>query len=119
MIIGRSKIIITSRSPLSHYWIDPRVTFVAIDFLEPASKIVESIKHVCHDVTHAYFASYVHVDDFKKLKEQNVPLFRNFLDTIDAVASTTLQRVCLQTGGKVSKESQVLQIVTSFFKAWY
>lgn len=55
----------------------------------------------CSGVTHAYFTSYVHIDDFKLLAETNTPLFENFLNAIDAVAGDSLQRVCLQTGGKV------------------
>lgn len=56
---------------------------------------------LCHDVTHAFFASYVHVADFTKLADYNAPLFRNFLVAIDTVANKSLQRVCVQTGGKV------------------
>lgn len=59
------------------------------------------MQHVCKDVTHAYFAAYVHTDGFEKLRELNVPLFENFLTAIDTVAGQSLQRVCLQTGGKV------------------
>lgn len=55
----------------------------------------------CHDVTHAFFASYVHCADFTKLRDYNVPLFDNFLTAIDTVAAKTLQRVVLHTGGKV------------------
>lgn len=98
----RSKIIITSRSPLKGYWQDPRVEFIALDFLEPVETIVSKMAPYCHDVTHAYYASYVHTDDFARLKVLNVPLFENFLTAIDQVARNTLQRVCLQTGGKVS-----------------
>lgn len=100
--IYRSKIIITSRSPLKGYWQDPRIEFIALDFLEPVETIVSRIAPYCHDVTHAYYASYVHTDDFARLKVLNVPLFENFLTAIDQVARNTLQRVCLQTGGKVS-----------------
>ncbi|KAG2421071.1 hypothetical protein HFD88_000687 [Aspergillus terreus] len=94
-----SKIVITSRRPLPNAWVDPRVEFVPIDFLEPAEAIGSKLKDICADVTHAFFTSYVHDDDFKVLKEKNIPLFRNFLDAIDAVCPK-LQRVCLQTGGK-------------------
>ncbi|KAF4771362.1 hypothetical protein N7455_007876 [Penicillium solitum] len=94
-----SKIIITSRRPLSNYWIDPRVHFVAIDFLEPVERIAEQMKGLCNEVTHAYFTSYIHSDDFKLLREKNVPLFRNFIDSLDR-SCPKLQRVCLQTGGK-------------------
>lgn len=54
-------------------------------------------------MTHAFFASYVHSDDFKVLKESNLPLFKNFLYAIDAVAGDSLERVVLQTGGKVMR----------------
>ncbi|GLA49499.1 hypothetical protein AnigIFM63604_005455 [Aspergillus niger] len=94
-----SKIIVTSRRPLPTPWIDPRVEFVAVDFLESVETIVSKIKDICAPVTHAYFTSYVHDNDFKVLKEKNVPLFRNFLDAVDAVCPA-LRRVSLQTGGK-------------------
>jgi hypothetical protein len=98
---NRSKIIVTSRRPLPNAWIDPRVKFVAVDFLDSVEKIIATLKSVCSEVTHAFFTSYVHSDDFKVLRDKNIPLFRNFLDSVDAICSK-LQRVCLQTGGKVS-----------------
>ncbi|KAI9923925.1 hypothetical protein ASPWEDRAFT_436420 [Aspergillus wentii DTO 134E9] len=94
-----SKIVISSRRPLGNYWIDPRIEFVAVDFLDPLETIVDELKDICKDVTHAYFTSYVHHNDFRVLKEKNVPLFRNFIDAMDTVCPD-LQRVCLQTGGK-------------------
>lgn len=75
--------------------------FVAIDFLKPVETIVNQIKTLCKDVTHAYFTSYVHSVDFSILAEKNCPLFRNFLEAVDSVCPK-LERVCLQTGGKVS-----------------
>lgn len=96
----RSKIIVTSRRPPPTPWIDPRVEFVAVDFLESVETIISKIKDICSPVTHAYFTSYVHDDDFRVLREKNVPLFRNFLDAVDAVCPA-LRRVSLQTGGKV------------------
>lgn len=74
--------------------------FVAVDFLESLETIISKLKDICAPVTHAYFTSYVHDDDFRVLREKNVPLFRNFLDAVDAVCPG-LQRVSLQTGGKV------------------
>lgn len=71
-----------------------------MDFLESVETIISKLKDICAPVTHAYFTSYVHDDDFRVLKEKNVPLFRNFLDAADAVCPG-LQRVSLQTGGKV------------------
>ncbi|KAF2127630.1 NAD-dependent epimerase/dehydratase [Dothidotthia symphoricarpi CBS 119687] len=96
-----SKIITTSRSPLGFSWQDWRVEFVAIDFLDPVEKIKAIMKeHGCEDVTHAYFTSYVHKDDFSDLKDTNIPLFKNFVDSINEVAGKNLQRMSLQTGGK-------------------
>ena len=105
-IMGRSEnewsmIIITSRSPLIAKWQDPRVRFISLDFLEPVEQLTEQMHDLCAVVTHAFFLSYVHVDDFTKLRDFNEPLFYNFLHAIDRVAGHNLQRVCLQTGGKV------------------
>lgn len=72
-----------------------------MDFLEPVEKIVAKLRNICAPVTHTYFTSYVHHDDFRVLKEKNVPLFKNFMDAVDEVCPN-LERVCLQTGGKVS-----------------
>ncbi|EYE98821.1 SDR family oxidoreductase [Aspergillus ruber CBS 135680] len=94
-----SRIIITSRKPSSNYWVDPRVTFIGINFLDSQEAIVEKMNFVCKDVTHAFFTSYAHNSDLSKLPERNNPLFRNFLEAID-VACPKLQRMCLQTGGK-------------------
>ncbi|KAJ5335032.1 hypothetical protein N7452_007435 [Penicillium brevicompactum] len=94
-----SKIIVTSRRPLPSSWVDPRIDFVALDFLKPAETIINEIKVICKDVTHAYFTSYVHSMDFSVLAEKNCPLFRNFLDAVDS-ACPKLERICLQTGGK-------------------
>ncbi|KAH8426308.1 SDR family oxidoreductase [Aspergillus melleus] len=94
-----SQIIITSRRPPSTYWVDPRVKFIALDFLEPTEAIVSNIQDACKDVTHAFFTSYVHDSELSKLPEKNCPLFRNFLEAIDS-ACPNLQRVVLQTGGK-------------------
>lgn len=92
---------VSSRSPLKNYWQDPRVEFVAIDFLDPIDKIIEELSPMCKDVTHAFYTSYVHTDDFTRLKDLNVPLFQHFLTAIDTVAGENLQRIVLQTGGKV------------------
>lgn len=92
---------ISSRSPLKNYWQDPRVEFVALDFLDSVDSLISKMSPICESVTHAYFTSYVHTDDFAKLRDLNVPLFENFLTAIDTVARDSLQRICLQTGGKV------------------
>ncbi|KAF4975664.1 hypothetical protein FZEAL_7554 [Fusarium zealandicum] len=96
-----SKIIVTSRRVPAHMpWQDHRIRFIALDFLKPVEELVEKMAPHCHDVTHAFFASYVHTADFAKLKDLNIPLFHNFLVATDTVAGSSLQRVCLQTGGK-------------------
>ena len=102
MFAVRSRIVITSRSPLKNFWQDYRVEFVAIDFLKPIEEIIQKLAPFCTDVTHAFFTSYAHTDDFERLRDLNVPLFENFLTAIDKVASGSLERICLQTGGKVS-----------------
>lgn len=79
---------------------DSRVRFVALDFLRPAEEIVEKIKDLCKDVTHTFFTSYIHDNDFLKLHVKNGPLFRSFLEAVD-LACSRLERVVLQTGGKV------------------
>ncbi|KAL3471422.1 hypothetical protein BJX99DRAFT_266740 [Aspergillus californicus] len=94
-----SKIIITSRRPLKMFHLDSRVEFIALDFLDTKETIVEKIKDICKDVTHAFFTSYIHNNDFSKLHEKNGPLFRNFLESVDE-ACPDLKRVVLQTGGK-------------------
>ncbi|KKY14797.1 putative nucleoside-diphosphate-sugar epimerase [Diplodia seriata] len=64
---------------------DRKVAFVSgsVDFLDSQEKAVEALRLVCRDVTHAYFASYIHDDDLAKLPEKNVPLFKNFMDVVD------------------------------------
>ncbi|KAH7074367.1 hypothetical protein BKA63DRAFT_543245 [Paraphoma chrysanthemicola] len=94
-----SEIIITSRSPLTIPFIDHRVRFVPIDFLDDNTRIERALQPYASRITHAFFTSYVHVDDFKKLSELNVPLFTNFLHVLDKL-SPNLQRITLQTGGK-------------------
>lgn len=98
----RSKIVITSRRPTQIFWQDPRVVFVALDFLKPSEELAKAMAPLCHDVTHAFFASYVHTADFKTLKDSNVPLFKNFLVAVDTVAASSLERIIVHTGGKVS-----------------
>ncbi|RAL10142.1 uncharacterized protein BO97DRAFT_456709 [Aspergillus homomorphus CBS 101889] len=90
---------VSSRRPLHAPWVDPRVEFVAIDFLAPVEEIIAQLKPICAPVTHAYFASYVHDDDFHILGDKEVPQFRNSMDVVDTVCPV-LQRVSLQTGGK-------------------
>lgn len=111
---NRSKIIITSRKPLKINQIDSRVEFIALDFLNPKEIIVENIKEICKDVTHAFFASYIHDNDFSKLHVKNGPLFRNFLSAVDE-ACPRLTRVVLQTGGKVCTYSQDLFVLTAAY----
>lgn len=98
----RAHIIITSRRrPAQVFWQDHRIRFIALDFLDPLDELIETMRPFCHHVTHAFFASYVHCADFSNLREFNVPLFENFLKSIDYVAGSSLQRVVLHTGGKV------------------
>ncbi|KAH6959623.1 hypothetical protein BKA56DRAFT_500944 [Ilyonectria sp. MPI-CAGE-AT-0026] len=95
-----SRIIVSSKNSLIERWQDPRIEFIALDFLEPVDSIIARMKPICQSVTHAFFTSYVHSKDFAQLPAYNVPLFKNFLTAIDTVAGKSLQRVCLQTGAK-------------------
>ena len=94
-----SRIIITSRSPIKTTVSDPRVEFIALDFSNPPEKLAAQMGSQCADVTHTYFSSYVHKDDFMELNKANQSLFENFLTALISVAKG-LQNCTLQTGGK-------------------
>lgn len=94
-----SKIITTSRSPFRTTLNDHRISFVALDFSQTADTLVEEMKGVCQEVTHVYFSSYVHKDDFADLNSANCLLFENFLTALLEV-SPNLENCTLQTGGK-------------------
>lgn len=94
-----SKIIVTSRSPFRTTVQDPRIAFVALDFTQNVEQLTGLMRGVCGEVTHAYFSSYVHKDDFGELNLANERLFSNFLDALTSVAPA-LENVTLQTGGK-------------------
>lgn len=94
-----SQIIVTSRSPFKTLVNDPRIKFVPLDFTKDADTLVTEMADICRSVTHAYFSSYVHKDDFEDLNSANQALFENFLSAIVRVAPE-LQSVALQTGGK-------------------
>ena len=94
-----SKIITTSRSPFKAIVSDPRIDFIALDFSKPSSELATKMKDLCKPVTHAYFSSYVHKDDFALLNSANSALFENFLGALVETAPD-LENVTLQTGGK-------------------
>lgn len=94
-----SKIIVTSRSPLQTSVTDSRITFIALDFTETPQTLIPRMQSLCSTVTHAYFSSYVHSDDFVKLNTLNHDIFENFLLALVEVAPK-LENVTLQTGGK-------------------
>lgn len=94
-----SKIITTSRSPFKTTVSDSRVSFIALDFSQTPDALVKAMRGVCDDVTHAYFSSYVHKDDFAELNTANSSLFETFLTALLEV-SPNLENCTLQTGGK-------------------
>ncbi|KAK8015766.1 3-oxo-Delta(4-5)-steroid 5-beta-reductase [Apiospora marii] len=96
-----SSIIVTSRSAFKPppTVTDPRITFVALDFLHDVPSLVKQMQEVCRPVTHAYFCSYLHKDDFSEAYAANTALFEHFLVALDQTAPH-LQNVTLQTGGK-------------------
>lgn len=73
--------------------------FLALDYTEDLNTLMKKQQEVCKDVTHAYFCSYVHKDEFQELNAANAALFENFLKSIERVAPQ-LENVTLQTGGK-------------------
>ncbi|KAK4570475.1 hypothetical protein LTR86_002555 [Recurvomyces mirabilis] len=93
------EIIVTSRSPFKTTVSDPRIHFIALDFTQDAAALAEAMKERCAKVTHAYFSSYVHKDDFAELNSANQALFENFLGALVEVAPK-LENCTLQTGGK-------------------
>jgi nucleoside-diphosphate-sugar epimerase len=92
-------IIVTSRSPFNPTVTDSRIKFIALDFTDDVSCLVEKMQEVCGPVSHAYFCSYLHKDDFAESYTANKTLFENFLSAIDKTAPK-LENVTLQTGGK-------------------
>jgi nucleoside-diphosphate-sugar epimerase len=95
-----SRIIITSRSPLQLSFSDPRMEFIALDFSKSPEEIASALRSInAEDVTHSYFSSYVHRDDFAELNKANSQLFEHFLQALVQV-SNKLENVTLQTGGK-------------------
>lgn len=94
-----SEIIVTSRSPFQTIVSDSRIKFIALDFSQDVKTLTNAMEDICHNVTHAYFSSYVHKDDFAELNTANEKLFSSFLDSIITTAPN-LQNVTLQTGGK-------------------
>lgn len=96
-----SSIIVTSRSAFKPppTVTDPRLTFVALDFLHDVPSLVKQMQEVCRPVTHAYFCAYLHKEDFAEAYVANTTLFEHFLVALDRVAPR-LQNVTLQTGGK-------------------
>jgi len=94
-----AQFIVTSRSPFKTSVTDPRITFIALDFSKPPADLIKQMHKVCSKVTHAYFSSYVHKDDFAELNTANQALFENFLTALIATAPN-LENCTLQTGGK-------------------
>lgn len=94
-----SSIIVTSRSPFATLVSDPRIKFIALDFTRDGATLASEMADAVRPVTHAYFSSYVHKDDFEELNTANAALFENFLTALTQVAPD-LESVALQTGGK-------------------
>ena len=94
-----SQFIVTSRSPFECNVKDDRIVFVPLDFTNSSTVLKDHMSPLCAKVTHAYFSSYIHHDDFNELARLNNSLFENFLDALVQVAPS-LENVTLQTGGK-------------------
>ncbi|KAB8229678.1 uncharacterized protein BDW43DRAFT_302957 [Aspergillus alliaceus] len=79
-------IIVTSGGPFNPTVTDPRIKFIALDFTHDTPSLVEKMKEVCGPVSHAYFCSYLHKDDFAESYAANKTLFENFLRALDKTA---------------------------------
>ncbi|KAF9639239.1 putative nucleoside-diphosphate-sugar epimerase protein [Lasiodiplodia theobromae] len=76
------------RTPKSEWYVAIRVftfprlqhttEFLAADFLAPQEETAARLMHGCEDVMHAFLTSYVHMDDFSKLRD----MIENFIDVI-------------------------------------
>ncbi|KAI5367305.1 Putative NAD(P)-binding domain superfamily [Septoria linicola] len=91
-----SRIVVTSRSPLRKTYTDARVHYVQLDFQQRPGELIDLMANSCADVTHAFFASYLHTDNFGDLNKINTTLFENFLLALTSVARG-LKRCVLQT----------------------
>lgn len=94
-----SEIIVTSRSPFQTTVSDPRIKFIALDYTDNVDSLAQKMHGICEKVTHAYFCSYIHKDDFAELYTANAALFDNFIESLERVAKE-LENITLQTGGK-------------------
>jgi nucleoside-diphosphate-sugar epimerase len=112
-----SDIIVTSRSPFKTLVEDPRIKFVALDYTKDPKELIESSREICAPVTHAYFSSYVHKDDFAELNTANQALFENFLKALVEV-TPKLESVCLQTGGKYYNVGFFNHLTTTERSTW-
>ena len=72
---------------------DPRIKFIALDFTKDSKTLAEEMRETCALVTHAYFSSYVHKDDFVELNKANRALFENLLGALVEV-TPKLENVC-------------------------
>ena len=103
-----SRIIVTSRSPFETIVSDSRVEFIALDFTKDSETLASLMRDTCAAVTHAYFSSYVHRDDFAELNAANKALFENFLKALVQVAPK-LENCTLQTGGMWSLSKHAVE----------
>ncbi|MCJ1441275.1 MAG: hypothetical protein MMC23_001761 [Stictis urceolatum] len=94
-----SQIVVTSRSPFKPTVQDPRIVFIALDFTQPPSYLVQLMEDTCSPVTHAYYTSYIHKDDFAERSTANRALFENFLGAFTETAPR-LENVTLQTSSR-------------------
>lgn len=93
------RIIVTSRSPMKVNRSDSRVEFISLDFLKSPEELATQMAATCSGVTHAYFASYVHKNDFSELLPANEGLFQNFISSLTKT-SNVLANITLITGAK-------------------
>ncbi|KAL4901615.1 hypothetical protein BDW74DRAFT_181622 [Aspergillus multicolor] len=89
------RIIVTAPRLQSTYWSDPRVEFVALDFMQRAISPVKTLPATFDHITHVFLASCEHAD-----QEEADAMFAFLMKAASEKAKGTLQRVTLQVRGK-------------------
>ncbi|KAM3424916.1 hypothetical protein BST61_g6890 [Cercospora zeina] len=76
---------------------DDRIHSIDVDFSQHPGTLIEQMKGPFANITHAFFCSCMHKQDFGELNKANAALFENFLLALTAIASG-LENVTLLSG---------------------
>lgn len=83
---------------------DPRLHLASgVDLTQPVATVEAALKEKVgqvENVTHVFFTAYIETPDYPSLVKVNDNLLQTAIQALDRLASTSLQHVILQTGGK-------------------